>query len=546
MNTKIFTGLSSLCLCLLIFTVSFSVSAEEYDIAILNGRVMDVETNFDEVRNVGIKDGKIAVITDKEITGEETIDAKGHVVTAGFIDTHFHWTRPMGYKLGLRDGLTTAMDLELGTLGTYVDEWYKEREGKTQVNYGTASSQELARSLVLDGAEAHDAPEAQKSRGAGMNWANKKPTLKEGNEILKIIDQGLCDGAVGIGSTVGYMREGITAREMFETQKIAANYNRQTCVHLRYTPGNTTTEVNGAQEIIANALTLGAPVCINHFNNPGWELTHELLVSLQDRGYNAWGEIYPYAAGSTTINAVFLKPEVWIDELGNKYEDTLMDPVTNTFYTREKYEEVLKKDPATLVILYKMPEEDIVKWLSLPGVTMASDGMPIPGDFAWDTPYEELPNMHPRGAGARGKSLRLGRENNIPLMQILAQLSYNSAKHLGAMGLESMKERGRMQEGMIADITIFDPEKVTDNATYQKGTLPTTGMPYVIVDGTVVVRDSEVLKDVYPGQPIRFKKEKQCRFEPITIEGWEERFMVSPADFSGLEGLSPEKHKHND
>lgn len=522
---------------------NLSFTKKDYDLVILNSRVMDVETDFDEVRNVGIKDGKIAVITDKEITGKETIDAKGHVVTAGFIDTHFHWTRPMGYKIGLRDGVTTAMDLEFGTLGTYVDQWYKEREGKTQVNYGTASSQELARSLVLDGAEAHDAPEVQKGRRAGMNWANKKPNLDEANKILKIIDQGVCDGAIGIGSTVGYMRDGITAREMFETQKVAANYGRQTSVHLRYTPGNSTTEVNGAQEVLANALALGAPVCILHFNNPGWDVVQELLVRLQGRGYNVWGEIYPYAAGSTTINAVFLKPEVWIDQLGHKYEDTMMDPVTNTFYTREKYEEVLKKDPATIVIVYKMPEKDIVKWLSLRGVTMASDGMPIPGDFAWDTPYEKLPNMHPRGAGSRGKSLRLGRENNIPLMQTLAQLSYDSAKHLGYMGLESMKVRGRMQEGMVADITIFDPEKVTDNATYQKGTLPTTGIPYVIVDGVVVVKDSKVLKDVYPGQPIRFKPEEKCRFKPLTVKDWKEQYMVSPVEFGGLDVLSPKMQK---
>lgn len=512
-----------------------------YDIAIANGRVIDVETNFDAVRNVGIKDGKIAAITEAAIDGAETIDATGHVVTAGFIDTHFHWVRPMGFKLALRDGCTTVMDCEFGALGTYVEQWYGEREGKSQVNYGTTVSHELARSLVLDRAEAPDAPDAQKSRGAGMNWAVKKPTLEEGNQILQILDEGLRAGAIGLGSTVGYMRGGVTAREMFETQRVTANYGRLVSVHLRTTPGTSTTEPNGAQEILGNALALGQPAIICHFNNPGWQMIHELLVDLRQRGHNVWGEIYPYAAGSTTINAVFLKPEVWLEQLGHRYEDTLMDPVTNTFYTRETYEETLKKAPATLVVLFKMPKEDILGWLRLPGVTMGSDAMPIPGDWPWDTPYDQLPNTHPRTAGAHAASLRLARENNIPLMQVLAQLSYNSAKYLGDAGLESMQVRGRMQEGMVADITIFDPVKVKDNGTYSKGAQPSTGIPYVIVNGKIVVKDSVVLKDVNPGQPIRYQPEAKGRFQPLSIEQWTKTFLVAPEewDISGLSAVTP-------
>ncbi|PQP33323.1 hydrolase, partial [Desulfobacteraceae bacterium SEEP-SAG9] len=79
----------------------------------------------------------------------------------------------------------------------------------------------------------------------------------------------------------------------------------------------------------------------------------------------------------------------------------------------------------------------------------------------------------------------------------------NSAKYLGKTGLKSMQIRGRMQEGMVADITIFDPENVTDNATYKNGMVPSTGIPYVIVNGTIVVKNSKVLKGVNPGQPIR-------------------------------------------
>jgi cytosine/adenosine deaminase-related metal-dependent hydrolase len=483
--------------------MSIPGNAGDFDTVILNGRVIDPETGLDEVRNVGIRDGLIVEITNDAIEGGNTLDAAGHVVTAGFIDTHFHWSRPMGYKLGLRDGLTTSMDLEFGTLGPQVDAWYLERRGTTQVNYGTASSHELARSAVLDGVEARDAPTAHKTRGAGTGWAETVPTTGQLEQVLSRLDEGLQAGAIGIGSTLGYM-PGVSANEMFRVQQLAGGYGRQTSVHLRHTPGTATSEVNGAQEILANAVALGAPACINHFNNPGWEQTADLLQRLRKAGYNVWGEIYPYAAGSTTINAVFLRPETWVHKLGRRYEDTMLDPATNEFHTEQTYARTVAENPTAIVILYKMPVDLVPEWLRLPGVTMGSDGMPIAGAWPWPTEYSALPNTHPRGAGSRGKSLRLAREHDIPLMQVLAQLSYNSAKYLGDMGLQSMQRRGRMQTGMVADIVIFDPERVTDNATYMQGNLPTTGIPWVLVNGEVTVADGEVLANVHAGQPIRF------------------------------------------
>ena len=92
----------------------FAAAAQDYDVVINNGRVMDPETNFDGVRNVGIKDGKIVVITEEAITGKETINAKGHVVAPGFIEGHQHATDPFSRKVNLRDGLTTQMDFEAG------------------------------------------------------------------------------------------------------------------------------------------------------------------------------------------------------------------------------------------------------------------------------------------------------------------------------------------------------------------------------------------------------------------------------------------------
>ena len=479
------------------------VSGADYDLVIQNGRVMDPETGLDAVLNVGISGDRIAALSAEPLMGAKVIDASGKVVAPGFIDTHLHGNSPAAYKLALRDGLTTAMDLEYGTLGSAVNEWYAKREGKTQLNFGTASSHELARSLVLDKFRAIDVSEGALSRTAGNGWALGVPNAEELEAILKEIDVGLAAGAVAFGSTVGYM-PGVSATELYEAQKVASRWGRVSGVHTRHTPGTDTTVPNGIQEVMANAAALDAPLMVMHFNNPGWELVQELILGMRANGKNVWGEIYPYAAGSTSLNAVFLQPEIWVEQLGNRYEETLFDPINQTFYTEDSYHEMMETDPGRGIVLYKMPAQQVPDWLRMEGITMGSDGMPIPDSYGWDTPYEALPNMHPRGAGARGRTLRIAREEGIPLMHVLAAMSYRPAKYLGDTGLKAMHERGRLQKNMIADIVIFDADTVTDNATYEQGTLPTTGIDYVLVSGTVTVDQGRVLPDAAAGKSIRF------------------------------------------
>ena len=358
--------------------LSSQVLAETYDLVINNGRVIDPETLFDDVANVGIKDGRIVEISKKALKGTETMDATGQIVAPGFIDTHFHFQMPIGYSLGLRDGLTSSMDFEMGCAGSYVARWYEDRAGKTQANYGIAVSHEFARAMFIDGSDGDylkDGPIAAFKTRAKTGWSATRPTLEQGNAILEEIDKGLQAGAVGIGSTVGYMREGVSSREMFEVQKVGARYGRPTGAHTRYTLGTDTTENNGAQELVANALALGAPAIVLHFNNDGWRLAHEMIIRLQEQGHNIWGEVYPYAAGSTTINASFLEPKSWIDVFGRRYEDTMLDPVTGKYYTLETYKATVASEPTRPIVIFKQPEEDQAKWLTLKGVTMASDAV---------------------------------------------------------------------------------------------------------------------------------------------------------------------------
>jgi len=162
--------------------------------------------------------------------------------------------------------------------------------------------------------------------------------------------------------------------------------------------------------------------------------------------------------------------------------------------------------------------------LKIPHMTVASDSMAGVGTdgklLPWDANYAAYAG-HPRTAGAHARTLCMGREQGVPLMFTLSQLSYWSALHLGDAGLEDMKQRGRVQVGKIADLTLFDPMTVTDNATYKAGEngLPSTGIPHVIVNGTIVVKDLEVLP-VRPGQPIRYPVEEKGRFQAIDVNKW--------------------------
>jgi N-acyl-D-glutamate deacylase len=144
--------------------------------------------------------------------------------------------------------------------------------------------------------------------------------------------------------------------------------------------------------------------------------------------------------------------------------------------------------------------------------------------YPWDSPYEGK-SVHPRSAGTRAKVLRMVREDKImPLMEAISKMSYLHAKYFDELGgIPQFKTKGRMQEGMDADIVVFNPDTVRDNSTYEPGmgAIPTTGMPYVLVNGVVVVKDS-VAQKVFPGKPIRF---------PIMAKGHIDELSLNPRVF---------------
>jgi len=512
-----------------------STGALANDVVILNGRIMDPETTFDDIANVAIKDGRIVAITKAPITGDETIDATGLVVAPGFIDTHYHAVDIFATKMALRDGVTSGMDLELGAFN--VKGWY-DQKAKTgwQVNYGTTSGLNMARMAVHDPEAGLSGPAdfsmagpiiAKAAEDGVAGWSVTKSSIEQMNQIMQIVDDDLRQGALGVGAGVAYMARGITSYELFAAQKAAANYNRLTSVHTRYhLIQDTPTEAPIAfDEIFTNAMLLGAPLLMAHNNDYGWWEIEEKLQLAREKGLNMWSEYYPYAAGSTPVSADFLRPEVWKDKYGYRYEDTLYDPVADAYLTDETYAELVKTNAGrAVVVFFPYREKWMPSWLTIPHMTLASDAMAGVGDdgelLSWDADWTEY-RGHPRTSGTRGRTFRMAREQGVPLMFTISQASYWVAKHLGDTGLKAMNDRGRMQVGKIADITIFDPKAITDNSGFKVGEhgIPTTGIPYVVVNGTIVVKENEVLP-VKPGQEIRFPIEDKGRFEPIAVEGW--------------------------
>ena len=524
-------------LSVLAVAIATPAMATDFDVVIKNGRVMDPETNFDGVRNVGVKDGKIVAITEDAITGKETIDAKGHVVAPGFIEGHQHATDPFSRKVNLRDGLTTGMDFEAGAGD--IAKWYADAEGKTQANYGMVVLSTFARLSVLDSPEiaatgndmgglfAHTVAAAAakaKKEGRKPGWSATLPNKEQMTEIMRLVDEGLRQGALGVGIPVGYMTTGVTQYELYKYQELASKYGRVSNAHVRFAGVRPPTEGQlGVQEMLANAMVLDAPFMASHLNsNMDWEYTIPLINDAREkRGAKVWGEVYPYAAGGTIASTDILT-EASMAQMNITYSN--VSNLDGTRWDKAMYEDIRENDPSRSILIFNNSPEDIAKWMAMPGVVVVSDGMAIQDEnleyYPWDSSYEGK-SVHPRTAGTRAKVLRMVREEkNMPLMEAISKMSYLHAKYFDELGgISQFRTKGRVQVGADADIVVLNPDTVTDNSTYEPGmgALPSTGIPYVLVNGVVVVKDSVVQK-VFPGKPIRFPVQEKGRLDQISIE----------------------------
>ena len=135
---------------LVVLSAALSVVAgwgQEYDVVLANGRVLDPATGLDGIRHIGIRGAKIAAVSPTPLLGRTMVDATGLVVAPGFIDLHSHGQTPENYRFKARDGVTTALEMEVGV--SPVPAWYAAREGKALVNFGASAGHLPARMAVM-------------------------------------------------------------------------------------------------------------------------------------------------------------------------------------------------------------------------------------------------------------------------------------------------------------------------------------------------------------------------------------------------------------
>lgn len=497
--------------------------AQNCDIAIMNGRVMDPETNFDAVRNVCVKGDRIAAITEGSISGAEEIDASGHIVAPGFINTHSHSYAPFEQAMMARDGTTSNLDIEVGV--SSVPSFYNRYAENSLLNYGVGISHEEVRRVVLDGLSVEETSdptyvlhtrakveEVAAAKGEASKWAVQVPSPEQHKEILRMYEQGMRDGAISVNSTVGYMGFGVTTSEMFDLQKLAKKYDRIFGAHTRFGPTESLPNDYsiGVREVIANMVVLDGAAIMSHMQNSGWSETYEICRRLQEKNYTIFCEYYPSIFGNPNIAT----PQLMSPELraANNMDPTktVFNPLTGRpFESEEQFLQMQKDDPGMGVFVLVRDEEWINQWPHMKDTAIANDVVTFfdeNGEVLAEDADPEAYGGHPRNARSYSYVFRLAREQGIPLMNIVHNASYTPAKYLSRLGLKSMQERGRMQEGMIADITIFDPETIHDRADMVIGNRATApdGIPHVLVSGSFVVRDGESVMAARPGQPIRY------------------------------------------
>jgi N-acyl-D-aspartate/D-glutamate deacylase len=456
-------------------------SGGPYDVVIANGRVMDPESGLDAVRNVGIRAGKVVAVSEKPLTGKTTIEAKGLVVAPGFIDLHEHGQEPRNYQFQAHDGVTTSLELEVGTGD--VEQWYAAREGKTLINFGVSVGHIPVRMKVM-----HD-PGGFLPTG---DAAHRAATEEELAAIRAGMEKGFRQGALAEGMGVNYTAAA-THSEIVEMFRIAAKYGASVHVHLRYSGlKEPTTGLAGLEEVVAAAAETGAALHMVHVTSMGLKYTPQLIAMVEGarkHGLDVTTECYPYTAGSTELQSAVFDPG-WQEASVITYHDVQWTE-TGERLTAETFEKYRKQGGT--VVIFEIPEEAARTAVSNPNVMIASDGMRITGA-----------RVHPRGQGTFSRVLGhyVREEKALDLMTALKKMTLMPAQRLEKRA-PVFKGKGRIRVGSDADITVFDANRVIDKATYEEPLQYSEGIEFVLVNGVPVVKDGRLVEAVFPGRAAR-------------------------------------------
>ena len=452
-----------------------------YDLVILNGRVIDPESKTDAIRNLGISNGSIKAISARKLAGRTVIDARGLVISPGFIDLHQHGQNEENNRFKAMDGVTTSLELEVGTGD--VDAWYEQREQKSLINYGVSIGHIGARMKAM-----REAPVALVPSGPA---AHKAATDAEILEMKQSLEHGLKRGAIAVGFGIQYTPSA-SRWEILEMFRVAERFGASCHVHMRHAGvKEPASSIQALEELIAAAAITGAPLHVVHVQSTGGPATPKLLqmiIEAKSRNLDVTTECYPYIAGMTDIKSA-LFDEGWQDVFGIDYKD-LQWAATGERLTKETFNEYRKT--GGMVAVFSMTEEIVTTAIKSPVTMIASDGI------------LERGKGHPRTAGTYSRILgRYVREQRaLTLMDALTKITLMPAKRLERR-VPSMRNKGRIRVGADADLTIFDPQSIADKSTFQEPAKYSEGIRFVIVNGVPVVKDGQPQSNIYPGRAVR-------------------------------------------
>jgi len=451
----------------------------QYDLVVAGGRVIDPESRLDGVRWIGIRGGKVASISSTALRGTTVLDARGLVVAPGFIDLHAHGQTDENYRIFALDGVTTALELEVGTRD--IPSWYAAREGKALVNYGASVSHVQSRMKVFSD-PGEFLPTGEGGRGSA--------TPAQIADMRALLKAGLRAGALGVGFGLQYT-PGASKWEVLEMFREAAAAGAPAFVHTRSwgttDPGSS---VESFMEVISAATITGAPLHIVHLNSMSLASTPQTLQIVgeaRQRGLDVTTEAYPYSAGMTLLeSALFDRFENVPDSMYQK----IMWVATGERLTRETFAQYRRQGGAAIIFL-NTPEMEAMA-INSPLTAIASDGGVNEG------------KGHPRTSGTYARVLGhyVREARSLTLDEAIRKMALMPAQRLEKLA-PAFRNKGRIKVGADADIAVFDPNTVIDKSTYQAPATPAVGFRFVLVNGIPVVKDGSVVDGIFPGRAAR-------------------------------------------
>ena len=464
-----------------------------FDLVIANGRVIDPETGLDAVRHVGIENGTIVALSETALNIADdglVVDAAQLVVAPGFIDLHAHGQDFVSNRYQAMDGVTTALELEVGVFP--VSRWYAERDGEGLINYGASVSHQSARVRAMRSAFASSNSEGTFSLGeSGDNTLYRAASEEEMSRLKGLMEQELRAGGIGFGFGLSYT-PGVSHRELLQLFHVAAAFDVPSFIHLRsaraFARGG---PLAPFQEVIANAASTGASLHIVHMNSTSGSRAEEALALIRgarEHGVDVTTEAYPYTASASLIESPLF--DSWENREESAYR-TLQWVNTGERLTPETFSEY--RHDGGWVIMHGRSEATNEWIVSQSDVIAASDGIPFSAGRA-----------HPRGAGTFSRILGhyVRDRGALSLSDAIRKMTLLPAQRLETV-VPAMKQKGRIQIGSDADVTIFDPVTIIDRATYEDPDQYSAGINHVLVAGTFVVRDGVLQEDARPGRPLR-------------------------------------------